>query len=67
MMAGLGALTFWNSLLNSFGFYESMYDFNVNLYFPIPLFIATNIFSVLMIFLKNKISIKTRITFTIFG
>ena len=67
LLAGFGALTAWNALLNTFGYYQSLFNMEVAFYYPLPLFAATNIFSVLTLIFHEKVSIETRVNVTIPG
>ena len=62
LLLGFSALTPWNCILTALDFFSDNFsDFNVPFSFPIPIFIASNLFSFLLIFIAKYFSQDTKL------
>jgi hypothetical protein len=61
-LLGVSSLISWNSILTSLDYFvEKFPNSNVPFLFPIPMYIGTNIFGILVIKLAKYISLEARI------
>jgi hypothetical protein len=62
LMLGVAALTAWNGILSAMDFFADCFpDYNIPVYFPIPVFIAINLWSQLIHLFADRINCHVRI------